>query len=112
METITLNVSRDKSLVGAGMSYRIFINGKEVAKLRTGKNFSCQLPNEQFALRCSLVGNALAFHKMEKEAVIFPQYCVSNTVNCKLRTRFNVLGILTLGLFQAIGRTEIEVLYC
>ena len=111
MKTITLNVSRDKSLVGAGMSYRIFINDKEVAKLRIGKTFSCQLPDEQFALRTSMVGNALSFHKIGKEVVVFPEYSKSGVINCKLRTRLNWLGFLTLGMFQAIGRTEIEVLY-
>ena len=111
MKTITLNVSRDKSLVGAGMSYRIFINDKEVAKLRIGKTFSCQLPGEQFTLRASMVGNALSFHKIGKEVVVFPEYSKSGVINCKLRTRQNWLGFLTLGMFQAIGRTEIEVLY-
>ena len=112
MKTITLNVSRDKSFVGMGMSYRVFIDNREVSKLKIGKTFSCKLPSEQFVLRVSLVGNALSLHKIQKEVVIFPQYCESGTINCKVRTKFSLLGMLTMGLIQAMGRAEIEVSYC
>ena len=112
MNTIKLNISRDKAFVGAAMPYRIIINGKEICKLKIGKSFSMDLPNAQSALKVSMVGNSVTFHKIEKEVVLFPQYCKTGIVNCKISTKFNWIGYLTLGLLQAIGRTEIEIEYC
>ena len=112
MNTVKLNVARDKSFVAAGMSYRIFINEKEVAKLRIGKVFYCQIPKERLVLRIAMVGNALSFHKMVKEVIIFPECSTAGVVNCKVRTKLNLIGLLTGGLFQTIGRIEVDVSYC
>lgn len=99
-------------MTGCAMPYRIIVNGKEEAKLTIGKSLSLEIPKEQTTLKVSMVGNALTFHKIEKEIVIFPQYCKTNIVNCSITTKINWLGYLTLGLFQAMGRTEINVEYC
>ena len=37
METIRLNIKRDKSATGCAMSYRIIVGGKEITKLKIGK---------------------------------------------------------------------------
>lgn len=112
METIKLNISRDKAFVGAAMPYRIIINGTEVGKLKIGGSMSYELQNSQSTLKVSMVGNSLTFHNIEKEAVLFPQYCKAGDINCKIRTKFNWLGYLTLGLLQAVGRTELDIEYC
>lgn len=112
METIKLNIKRDNSMTGAAMPYRIIVNGKEEVKLTIGKNISLEIPKEQIVLKVSMVGNAMTFHKIRKEIVIFPQYCKTNIVNCTITTKLNWFGMLTMGLFQAVGRTEINVEYC
>ena len=112
MSTITLNINRDKAFVGAAMPYRIIINGNEVGKIKIGKSITCELPNAQSSLKISMVGNSLTFHKIEKEIALFPQYCKTGVINCKIRTKFNWIGYLTFGLLQAIGRTELEIEYC
>ena len=112
MEKIIINISRDKAFVGAAMPYRIIINGIEKGKINIGKNMSFELENSQSTLKVSMVGNSLTFHNIEKEAVLFPQYCKAGVINCKIRTKFNWLGYLTLGLLQAIGRTELDIEYC
>ena len=112
MNTIKLNISRDKAFVGGAMPYRIIINGTEKGKIRTGKNMLFELPDTQSTLKISMIGNSLTFHNIEKEVVLFPQYCKTGVINCKIRTKFNWLGYLTLGLLQAIGRTELNIEYC
>ena len=111
MDTTKLDISRDKALVGAAMPYRIIVNGTEVGKIKIGNSMSFELPNTQSTLKVSMVGNSLTFHKIEKEVVIFPQYCKTGIINCRINTKFNWLGYLTLGLLQAIGRTELEIEY-
>lgn len=112
MSTITLNINRDKAFVGAAMPYHIIINGTEVGKLTIGKSMLCELPNVQSSLRVSMMGNSMNFHKIEKEIVLFPQYCKTSVINCKIKTKFNWIGFLTFGFLQAVGRTELEIEYC
>ena len=112
MNTIKLNISRDKAFVGAAMPYRVIINGTEVGKIKIGGSMSCDIPNTQSTLKISMVGNSMTFHNIEKEVVLFPQYCKTGVINCKIVTKFNWLGYLTFGLLQAIGRTELDIKYC
>lgn len=111
METIRLNIKRDKSATGCAMSYRIVVGGKEVTKLRIGKEFSMDIPNAQTTLKVSMVGNSFTFHKIEKEVVVFPQNCKSGVIDCLISTKMNMLGVMTFGLIQAVGRAEIQVNY-
>lgn len=111
MNNIKLNVSRDKAFVGAAMPYRIIVNGEEIGKMKVGSSMSYEIPNVQSTLKVSMVGNSLTFHKVEKEVVLFPQYCKTGIIECWIRTKFNWLGFLTLGLFQAMGRTDLEIAY-
>lgn len=112
MKTVKLNIRRDKVFVGAAMPYRIVINGTEVGKMKIGSTMFYELPNTQSTLNVSMVGNSLTFHKIEKEIVLFPQYCKTDIINCNIKTKFNWLGFLTLGLLQAIGRMELDIEYC
>ena len=111
METIKLNIKRDKSMAGVAMPYRIIVNGKEITKLAIGKNYSIEIPNVQTTLKVSMVGNSMAFHKIEKVIVLFPQYCKTGIINCNITTKFNWLGFCTFGLLQAVGRTTLDVNY-
>lgn len=112
MKIIKLNISRDKAFVGAAMPYRIIINGKEMNKMKIGGSLSLELPCIQSTLKVSMVGNSMTFHNIEKEVLLFPQYCKNGVINCKIKTKFNWLGYLTLGLLQAIGRTVLDIEYC
>lgn len=111
MDRIKLNISRDKSFVGAAMPYRIFINREEKDKLKLGKSISFDLQNTQSTLKVSMAGKSFMFHKIEKEVVLFPQHCKTGIINCKIKTKLNWLGFMTLGLLQAVGRTELEIEY-
>ncbi len=111
MSTITININRDKAFVGAAMPYRILINGTEIGKLKTGRSLSCEIPSTQSSLKVSMVGNAMTFHNIEKETVLFPKYCKTGVINCNIKTKFNWIGYLTFGLLQAVGRTELEIEY-
>lgn len=112
MNTIKLNIIRDKAFVGAAMPYRVIINGVEKGKIKIGGSTSYEIPNNQSTLKISMVGNSLTFHNIEKEVVLFPQYCKTGVITCKIKTKFNWLGYLTLGLLQAVGRTELNIEYC
>ena len=110
MQNITLNITRKKSFVGAAMSYRVLLNGNEIAKVANGKSVSVQIPGAQATLMVSMVGNALTFHKIEKEVVLFPQPDTTQ-INCLIETKGNAFGILTSGLFAAVGKVELTVDY-
>lgn len=112
MKTVKLKISRDKAIVGAAMPYRIVINGTEVGKMKIGDTMFYELPDTQSTLIVSMVGNSLTFHKIEKEIVLFPQYCKTGIISCNIKTKLNWLGFLTFGLLQAIGRTELDLEYC
>lgn len=111
MKTIMLAITRNWALCAAAMPYRVSVNGQEVAKLKAGGHCSCEISDQRTVLRVAMVGNAFSLHKAEKEVVLFPKYCRSNTVKCGISTKMNWLGFLTLGLFQSIARIEIEVEY-
>ena len=109
---IKLNISRDKAFAGAAMPYRIIINGKELNTIKNGGSLSFELPSIQSTLKVSMIGNSMTFHNIEKEVVLFPQYCKTGVINCKIKTKFNWLGSLTFGLFQAVGRMDLDIEYC
>lgn len=112
MRMITLNINCVKGFLGAAIPYRILINGTEVGKVKIGKSMSCEIPDAQSSLKALMVGNSLAFHKIEKEIVLFPQYCKTGVINCNIKTKFNWIGYVTFGLLQAVGRTELDIEYC
>ncbi len=113
MNKIKLNICRSKSFVGAAMPYRIIINGSEVGNILIGNRMSFDIPNTQSSLKVSMIGNSLTFHKIEKEVVLFPQYCKTGGINCVVKTTVNWIGLLTFGLLQAVGKIEIgDIEYC
>jgi len=112
MQNTTLNIYRKKSFVGAAMPYRVFLNGKEIAKVKNGEKLSVVIPAEQAALKVSMVGNAITFHRIEKEVVVFPKYSVSHIINCEIETKANWLGIISYGLFAATGHILVDLKYC
>lgn len=111
MEKIKLNISRDKSLCGAAMPYRVVINGEEKGKLKIGESKSFEMFNCQTSLEVSMVGNAFTFHKVEKRIVLFPSYCKIGTINCVIKSKINWLGLMTCGLLQAVGKLELVIDY-
>ena len=112
MNIIKLNISRDKSFVGGAMPYRIIINGIVMGKMNIGDNMSLELPNTQSTLRVSMIGNSLTLHNVEKDVVLFPQYCKTGVIICRIRTKLNWVGFLTLGLLQAVGSLDLDIEYC
>lgn len=111
MRKIQLNISRDKSVVAAGMPYRVYINGNEVTRLLLGQSFSTEINDEPTRLKVSLVGNALSIHKIEKEINLIPSNSKAGFINCQITTKPKPSGIFTMGLLQAPGEAEINVEY-
>lgn len=111
MRTIKLNISRDKSFVGAAMAYRVYVNNQEVDKIKVGKSISLDIPDAPATIKVSMVGNAVTIHPIEKEKVIFPEKSVTGIIDCMITTKPNWLGIFTSGLFQAIGKTDLIISY-
>lgn len=111
MEQLTLNIKRQSSFTGMAMPYRIYINGVEMATIKNGGSVSLQIPNQQSVLKVSMVGNSMTFHSVEKDVVIFPEYCKSNVINCEIVTNINWIGALSGGLFGAVGKLVININY-
>lgn len=111
MKTFKLNISRDKSYVGSAMAYRVYINNHEVDKIKVGKSITLDIDDSPTTIKVSMVGNAISFHRIEKEVVLFPEKCDSGIIDCLITTKPNWIGIFTYGLFQAVGRTELIINY-
>ena len=47
METVVLNIRRDKSLTGYAAPYRIFIDGREMTKVSSGEKVSLIIPKQK-----------------------------------------------------------------
>ena len=99
METIKLIIICDKAFVGAVLPYHLFINGKEMGKIKKGKNTSYELPYAQSTLKVSIPRTSL-IHKVEKEVVLFPQFCNKGIINCTIVSKLNLLGFISLGIVQ------------
>lgn len=111
MDTIKLNITREKAMVASAMPYSISLNNKNIGKLKNGQEMSYELPNTQSTLKVSMVGNFFTVHKLEKEVVLFPHYSKTAHITCKINTKINWLGLLTFGLFQAVGKIELNAIY-
>ena len=53
METVVLNIRRDKSLTGYAAPYRIFIDGREMTKVSSGEKVSLIIPKQKCILKIS-----------------------------------------------------------
>lgn len=111
MSEIVLNINRKKALVGAALPYRIIINGEEVDKLMIGKSTSVKVPKQNTTLKISMVGNAINFHNIEKETVLFPECCKTGVINCTIITKINWIGYMTLGILRAMADVKIDIQY-
>lgn len=111
MGTVRLNITRDKSFAAAAMPYRIIVNGEELATIKVGKTLSFDIPNSKSTLKIAMVGNAMSFHNIEKQVVLFPEYCKTGEIDCLITTKLNVFGVIFGGLFQPVGRAELKIVY-
>lgn len=111
METVVLNIRRDKSFTGYAMPYRIFIDGREMTKVSSGEKISLMIPKHKCILKISMVGNSMAFHEIKKEVALFPEYCKSGIINCYISTKLKLGGIATFGLLSSVGKVETDIEY-
>ncbi len=110
METIQVNVKRDKALLGWFTFFRIWVNGKKVAKVFIGGRASFEIPNQRAVLEVSMFGSFWYFSKVRKEVLLFPEYCQTNVINCCIKPKMNWVEMLIYTAKR--GWMEIEVEYC
>lgn len=108
---VTLLIKRRKAYVASLVKYRIIINGKELCQLKDGGLFQTKVSANPTSLRVSVWGNSLAVHKMEKEILLWPQYCERGQINCVIKTKTNWIGLITIGLLAPQGNIDIGVDY-
>ena len=111
METVVLNIRRDKSLTGYAAPYRIFIDGREMTKVSSGEKVSLIIPKQKCILKISMVGNSIAFHEVKKEVALFPEHCKSGIINCYISTKMKLGGVVTFGLLRSIGEVATDIEY-
>ena len=104
-----LKITRDKAYVGAAMPYRVYIDGEEKCMLLLGQTVVLDVPEKKITLKVSMAG--MMIHKIEAEAIIYPENCKDGIVNCTIKTKANFKGIFSLGLGKAPGKPEIIVEY-
>lgn len=106
---IKLKITRDKSVVGAAMPYRVYIDGEQKCMLLLGQTVVLDVPEKQIFLKVSMAG--MMIHKIEAEAIIYPEKCKDGIVNCTVKTKADLKGILSFALGKAPGKPEITVEY-
>ncbi len=93
------------------MPYRILINGQEIGRIDNGDFFTTIVPENQFVLKVTMVGNSMNLHKVEKQIVISPEMCRSGVIHCTIVTKLNMMGLLSSGLLERVGNMDIQVAY-
>ena len=79
-----LKITRDKAYVGAAMPYRVYIDGEEKCMLLLGQTVVLDVPEKKITLKVSMAG--MMIHKIEAEAIIYPEKCKDGIVNCTIKT--------------------------
>ncbi len=106
-----LTITRDRAYVGRLMSYRIKINGHEVAQIPAGGEVRLEVPDSPFNLEFAMVGNSMSFHPIKGSVMVEPVRSATGQMQCHLMTKPNWLGIIVSGLFFPVGYLEIKFNY-
>ena len=97
---IKLYITRNKSILGAAIPYRVFIDDVEKCKLAFGQTTSFEM-----------VGSSFITKKVEKKVTLHPDRCKSDIMTCTISTKINWLGFFSLGLLQPSCMPEIKIEY-
>lgn len=108
---IKLYITRDKSILGAAIPYRIFIDNVEECKLAFGQTASFDIQFRQTTLKVEMVGSSFITKKVEKKVTLHPDRCKSGVIACMISTKINRLGLFSLGLFLPSCIPEIKIEY-
>ena len=108
---IKLYITRDKSILGSAIPYRVFIDDVEKCKLAFGQTTSFDIQPRQTVLKVEMVGSSFITKKVEKKVTLHPDRCKSDIMTCTISTKINWLGFFSLGLLQPSCMPEIKIEY-
>ena len=108
---IKLYITRSKSILGAAIPYRVFIDNVEKCKLAFGQTTSFDIQPRQTVLKVEMVGSSFITKKVEKKVTLHPDRCKSDIMTCTISTKINWLGFFSLGLLQPSCMPEIKIEY-
>lgn len=120
MNTIKLHLIRESTMIAAAVSYFIYLNDNEIARLSNGCDTTLDAPaNEKFYLTISTSGKkGSTFQKITphmsmtmKKVLILPEYCKNGVVTCRIKTKMNLLGAVSFGILRPGSELEVNVNY-
>ncbi len=120
MDTIKLNIVREKNAWAAAVPYIVCFNDMEIAKLPNGRSLSLDVPaDERFVLKFITSGRDGSVMKKitphsrltEHTVMIHPEYCKNGSVSCVIKTRSNLIGMVSMGWLRPLVELEISVDY-
>lgn len=106
-----LTITRDRAYVGRLMSFRIKINGQEVAQIPAGGEVKLEVPDSPFNLEFGMVGNSMNFHPIKGSVMVEPMRSATGQMRCHLMTKPNWKGIILSALFFPVGHLVIKLDY-
>lgn len=111
-DLIKVHFVRKKTWMAHAMKFRIIIDGNNVAEIKAGKEMTIDIPFQKIVpIKLSMKGNVWNIHKIEKEMVLFPEFCTNKTIECLVNTKTNWLGFISMGLLQAVCNIEVDLIY-
>lgn len=110
MEQITLQITRIGSAMFRLIPYEVWFDGKKLGTTMKISTFTIE--KKRSVLKLRELGSKFAFHSIQNEVVIFPEYMKNNAnVECVVKTKTVWLGVLSCGLFAPIRRLSMEIKY-
>lgn len=112
MDTINISVKRVGSVMSKLMPYDVWFQGVKIGSVLRNKDAVLTIEKTKGILKFREWGSKWAFHSIEKEVVIFPEYMHdSQTIVCEICAKIYWLGLITQGLFGPIRKLQINVKY-
>lgn len=106
-----IRIHRKKGVYGFGTPLCVKFGNEPEFKLFVGQEKSLAMPNVPTSLVVGMYGNAIQFHKVKSENVVFPEYQKSKTIVCEVTIKPNWVGCLTMGLLQPVSKIQVDINY-
>lgn len=106
-----IRIHRKKGFYGFGTPLCVKFGAEPEFKLFVGQDKTLTMSNVPTPLSVGMYGNALQFHKVKSEKVVFPEYQKSETIVCEISIKPNWVGCLTLGLLQPVSKIQVDINY-
>lgn len=106
-----LKIHIKKQIYGIITPLYIKIGNNDEYKFSKGQTRTYIVDESPIPIHIRMFGNAIQFHKIISESVIFPSFQKSAEIECEVSITPNWIGGLSLGLLQPVSKIKVEIKY-